>query len=122
VEQEAWIILPGHRDVTARLTVVPYSRAARTYRTALCAVLTMLATVAAFLVTLFDPFLSAIPLLVGTTAAWRSWHGCYRVTRFEGACPRCSEPIALPEGSRIGPQHPLVCYSCHHEPELYLPG
>ena len=119
-EGVAWIVLPGHPDVRARVEVVRYSRVARVNRTLLYGALTVVATVAAFLVTIFDPFLGSIPLLVGATATWRSGKGRFRVTRFEGACPRCAEPIPLREGSRIGSPHPLVCYACHHEPELYL--
>jgi hypothetical protein len=120
VEQEGWIVLPGHRDVRARMEVVCDSAPARLSRTVLFAFLWAAATVATFFVTLFDPFLSSIPLLVGATSTWRSWRGRFRVLRFDGACPRCSEPIALREGSRIGSPHGLVCYSCHHEPELHL--
>jgi hypothetical protein len=119
-EQDGWIVLPGHRDVRARVQVVADSASARLSRTVLFALLWGAATVAAFFVTLFDPFLSSIPLLVGLTSTWRSWRGRFRVLRFDGACPRCSEPIALREGSRIGSPHGLVCYSCHHEPELHL--
>jgi hypothetical protein len=119
---EGWIVLPGHRDVRAAVEVERYSRGRRVYRTVGVATLSAMATVAAFVVTIFDPFLSSIPLLVGATATWRSWNGRFRVTRFEGACPRCAEPIALRAGSRIGSPHRLVCYECHHEPELYLPA
>lgn len=122
VDGVGWIVLPGHRDVRAAVEVVRYSSGRRVWRTVLLAGVSVLATAAAFVVTIFDPFLSSIPLLVGATATWRSWKGRFRVTRFEGACPRCAEPIPLRPGSRIASPHPLVCYECHHEPELYLAG
>lgn len=120
VEQDGWIVLPGHRDVRASLAVVRYSPASRLSQTVLYGIASVVATGVTFLVTIFDPFLSAIPLLVGATATWRSWRGRFRVVRFTGACPRCAEPITLRGGSRIGSPHRLVCYSCHHEPELFL--
>jgi hypothetical protein len=117
-----WIVLPGHPDLPARVEVVRCSPLARAYRTVLFGFLSLAATAGAFVVTIFDPFISSIPLLVGGMATWRSWRGRFRVTRFEGACPRCRHPLALAEGSRIGSPHPLVCYECHHEPELFLPA
>jgi hypothetical protein len=43
------------------------------------------------------------------------------VQRFEGACPRCDNPLPLPPGSRIRLPHRMVCYKCHHEPLLEVP-
>jgi hypothetical protein len=117
-----WIVLPGHTDVRARVEVVRCGRFARLRRTILLSVLSLVATAVAFVITIFDPFLSSIPLLVGGASAWRSLHGHYRVRSFEGDCPRCGEAIRLAAGSRIGSPHGLVCYTCHHEPELYLQG
>jgi len=51
---------------------------------------------------------------------YRSWRGRFRVTEFRGACPRCENAIQLKVGSKIGSPHRLVCYNCHHEPDLYL--
>ena len=116
----AWIVLPGHRDTQARLRVEPYSFLARIYRTVMYAGLWMVGTAATVLVTMFDPFISLIPLFVGAVATYRSWNGRFRVMDFDGACPRCETPIALKPGSKIASPHHLVCYHCHHEPDLYL--
>lgn len=119
-EPTAWIILPGHPDAPAHLSVQRYSRLARLYRTAWYAFLWIFSTVATFFVTIFDPFMTSMPLFVGAVATYRSWRGRFRVTAFHGACPRCREPIDLKPGSRIASPHHLVCYNCHHEPDLYL--
>ncbi|HEU0302408.1 MAG TPA: hypothetical protein VFR37_23315 [Longimicrobium sp.] len=116
----AWIILPGHPDAPAHVSVQRYSRAARLYRTTWFAFLWMVSTVGMFFVTIFDPFMTSMPLLLGGMMTYRSWRGRFRVMEFSGACPRCHSAIAIKPGSRIGTPHHLVCYSCHHEPELYL--
>jgi len=116
----AWIILPGHPDVPARLRVVAYSIVARAWRTGMAVVMWIASTLAMFFVTMFDPFLTGIPLLVGGVMTLRAWRGRYRVTEFDGRCPRCAEPITLEPGSRIASPHRLVCYHCHHEPQLFL--
>jgi hypothetical protein len=116
----ARIVLAGHRDAPARVTVVRYSPVARFYRTVMYAMLWMVSTVGMFLVTIFDPFMTSLPLFVGAVMTYRSWRGRFRVTAFDGACPRCAEPITLKPGSKIGSPHHLVCYNCHHEPDLYL--
>lgn len=116
----AWIVLPGHPDAPARLRVVAYSPAARLWRTAVAVVTWIVSTIAAFFVTMMDPFLTGIPLMVGGVMTLRAWRGRYRVTEFAGRCPRCAEPIELEEGARIASPHKLVCYACHHEPQLYL--
>ena len=116
----AWVVLPGHRDAPAWLHVVRYSAAARLYRTVLYAGMWIGGSVAMFFITLFDPFMTGIPFLLGGMATYRAWRGRFRVTGFRGACPRCETPIALKPGSRIASPHPLVCYHCHHEPALHL--
>lgn len=116
----AWLILPGHRDAPARLTVERYSSVARFYRTLVYAALWIGCTTATFLITIFDPFMTAMPFLFGAVMTHRSWRGRYRVMDFDGACPRCQSPLNLKLGSKIGSPHHLVCYHCHHEPDLYL--
>lgn len=116
----AWLVLPGHRDAPARLTVERYSRLARFYRTVMYGLMWVGSTVGMFLVTIFDPFMTCIPLFVGGVMTYRSWRGRYRVMDFHGACPRCQSPLDLKLGSKIGSPHHLVCYQCHHEPDLYL--
>lgn len=116
----AWIILAGHRDAPARLTVERYSRVARLYRTAMFAMLWIGGTIGTFLITLFDPFMTCMPFFVGAVMTYRSWRGRFRVMEFKGSCPRCESPLTLAPGSKIGSPHPLVCYHCHHEPNLYL--
>ena len=116
----AWIVLPGHPDAPAHLSVVRYSRLARVYRTVWYAFLWMISTLGTLIVTIGDPFMTAIPLFVGAVMTVKSWGGRFLVTAFEGACPRCGVPIQLKPGSKIGSPHHLVCYSCHHEPDLYM--
>jgi hypothetical protein len=116
----AWIILAGHRNAPAQLTVERYSPIARFYRTVLYGMMWIGSTVAMFLVTIFDPFMTCIPLFVGAVMTHRSWRGRFRVMEFHGACPRCQSPLELKLGSKIGSPHHLVCYNCHHEPDLYL--
>ena len=116
----AWIVLPGHRDTPAHVEVVRYSFWARTLRTVALFAGWGALTAAVFFVTVFDPFMTSMPLIVGAVAVYRSWKGRFRVQRFAGSCPRCAEPMALEEGSKIGVPHPLVCYSCHHEMALVM--
>lgn len=116
----AWIILPGHPDSPAHVLAVRYSAWGRLSRTIVWGVTWIVSTVATFLITIFDPFFTAMPFLVGAVMTYRTWRGRFRVTGFQGACPRCREPLTLKDGSRIGSPHPMVCYNCHHEPELYL--
>jgi len=116
----AWIVLPGHRDAPARVSVVRYSTVARFYRTVMYGVLWITSTLGMFVVTIFDPFMTCMPLFVGGVMTYRSWRGRFRVTEFHGACPRCAQPLPLKLGSKIGSPHHLVCYHCHHEPHLYL--
>lgn len=116
----AWLVLPGHPDAPAQVGVIHYSRLARLHRTAWYFVLWIVSTVGTFFVTIFDPFMTSMPLFVGAVMTYRSWRGRYKVTDFHGGCPRCGEPIKLKTGSKIGTPHHLVCYNCHHEPDLYL--
>lgn len=120
VHPTAWIVLAGHPDAPARLTVVRYSSVARFYRTVLYALLWIGSSVATFFVTIFDPFMTSMPFFVGAVMTYRSWRGRFKVTDFRGACPRCREPLKLKLGSKIASPHHLVCYHCHHEPDLYL--
>ena len=119
-EPTAWIILPGHPEVPAHLSVRRYSRLARLSRTIWYAFLWMISTLGTVVITMGDPFITGIPLFVGGVMTYKSWGGRFRVMEFHGACPRCHEPIALKPGSKIGSPHHLVCYHCHHEPDLYL--
>lgn len=116
----AWIVLPGHRDAPARVTVERYSSFARFYRTVLYGMLWIGSSVATFFITIFDPFMTCMPFFVGAVMTYRSWRGRFRVTEFHGACPRCQHPLDLKTGSKIGSPHHLVCFQCHHEPDLYL--
>jgi hypothetical protein len=116
----AWLLLPGHGDAPAHVRVIHYPLGARVLRTALTAAGWGGATLTAFFVTMFDPFLSSIPLILGAASTWRAWRGQFRVQEFAGPCPRCRTPLALSRGTRIASPHRLVCYACHHEPQLAL--
>jgi hypothetical protein len=116
----AWIVLAGHRDAPARLSVERYSNVARIYRTVMYGLLWIGSSVGMLFITIFDPFMTCMPFFVGAVMTYRSWRGRFKVTEFRGACPRCGEPLTLKLGSKIGSPHQLVCYSCHHEPHLYV--
>ena len=116
----AWIELPGHRDAPAVLEVVEFSVAARTARTVGLFAAWGTLTATTFFVTIFDPFMTSMPLVIGAVAVYRSWRGRYRVRRFQGSCPRCGTALQLEEGAKVGVPHPLVCYDCHHEPRLMI--
>lgn len=120
ITPRAWLILPGHGDAAAHVRVLHYPFWARVYRTGALGLGWAVATVTAFFVTMFDPFLSSIPLIMGAASVWRSWRGHYRVQEFAGDCPRCRSALALKTGARIGSPHRMVCFNCHHEPHLAL--
>ncbi|HEX8391234.1 MAG TPA: hypothetical protein VF665_02660 [Longimicrobium sp.] len=120
VPVNARLVLPGHPDAPAHVTLVRASGWARVRRTLLFGMGWISGTVTMFAITLFDPFMTALPFLIGGLMTFRSWRGRFRVTSFRGSCPRCHQPLDLKPGARIGAPHPLVCYNCHHEPELYL--
>lgn len=116
----ARIILPGHADAEADVAVNVYPFRFRVARTFGYLALWIGSTLTALVVTFGDPFLTAIPFILGVVGVHRSWRGRFRVARFHGACPRCHTPLELGEGSKIGSPHHLVCYRCHHEPHLVL--
>ena len=116
----AWIVLPGHPDAPAHLDVVRYSAWARLSRTVLYMAMWLVSTVGTFFITLFDPFMTAMPFFMGAVLTYRSWRGRFRVMSFQGACPRCRQPLPIKPRARIASPHPLVCYNCHFEPALHL--
>lgn len=113
----ARIVLGGHPSRPARLVARRYPGWARLARTLAFVVLWILST-AGTLVFTFDPFVASLPFLMGISFVYRSWRGRFRVEEFQAACPRCGEDLLLKPGSKIDLPHRLVCYSCHHEPEL----
>lgn len=116
----ARIVLPGHPDSAAEVAVDAYPFRFRVARTFGYLALWIGSTITTLMVTFGDPFLTAIPFILGVVGVHRSWRGRYRVARFSGACPRCEAPLALDEGAKISSPHHLVCYRCHHEPDLVL--
>jgi hypothetical protein len=114
----ARIVLPGHADTVARVGVREVAFGARVTRTLVMIAVWGSVTTAVFFITVFDPFMTSLPALVGTMAVYRSWRGRIQVRSFLGACPRCGAEIRLKANSRVSAPHPLVCYACHHEPEL----
>lgn len=113
----ARIVLGGHPSRPARLVARRYPGWARLARTLALAVLWAGSTVGTLVFT-FDPFVATFPLVLGGSLVYRSWKGRFRVEEFQAACPRCGEELRLEPGSRINLPHPMVCYHCHHEPEL----
>ena len=113
----ARIVLGGHPSRPARLVARRCPRWARVARTVGFVALWIASTLGTLALTL-DPFVASLPFLVGVSLVYRSWKGRFRVEEFQAACPRCGEDLRLEPGSRIDLPHPLVCYHCHHEPEL----
>lgn len=113
----ARIVLGGHPTLPARLVARRYPGWARLARTLAFAVLWVLSTAGTLAFT-FDPFVASFPFVLGASFVYRSWKARFRVEEFQAACPRCGEELLLKPGSRIDLPHPLVCYACHHEPEL----
>lgn len=116
----AVIVLPGHADTEARVHVDAVPLRARVMHTLAVAGTWGAIATATFLVTMFDPFMSSMPVLVGAVSTWKSWRGRYRIRAFQASCPRCGSEIRLKRDARVSVPHPLVCYACHHEPELVL--
>jgi hypothetical protein len=116
----ARVVLPGHADTPARVDVDEVPFRARLLRTVVMAGVWGTISIAMFFITVFDPFMTSMPVLVGAVTVWRNWKGRFRVRSFQGRCPRCGTEIRVKPNSRVGVPHPLVCYSCHHEPQLVL--
>ena len=114
----ARIVLPGHADTVAKVEVREVTFGGRVTRTLGRAALWSTITTATFLITMFDPFMTSLPALVGAMAVYRGWKGRFQVRSFRGGCPRCGAEIQIKPDSRVSAPHPLVCYGCHHEPQL----
>jgi len=114
----ARIVLPGHADTIARVEVRPISSRNRVLRTLGLAGLWGTVTTAVFFITVFDPFMTSMPAFVGAASVYRSWRGRFELRAFEASCPRCGSELKMKRNARVGAQAPLVCYTCHHEPEL----
>jgi hypothetical protein len=114
----ARIVLPGHVDTVARVDVAEVPLRARVLRTILLAAAWGTTTVAVFFVTLFDPFMTSLPAFVGAASVYRSWRGRFELRAFQARCPRCAAELAVKPNARVSAPHPLVCYACHHQPEL----
>ncbi len=115
----ARIVLRGHGSVPAELEVVKYPRARWALRTLGYLLLWLIWTLGTLLFT-FDPFVASFPFVIGGAMAYRSWTGRYQILAFRGHCPRCENALTIKPGSKIDLPHPLVCYNCHHEPELVV--
>ena len=114
----ARIVLPGHADTIARVEVKLISSRNRVLRTLGLAGLWGTITTAVFFITVFDPFMTSMPAFVGAASVYRSWRGRFELRAFEASCPRCGSELKMKRNARVGAQAPLVCYTCHHEPEL----
>lgn len=115
----ARIVLPGSGTGPADVEVVYQPRATRYTRAILALVVSWLAIPVVFFIPPHIPWaLAAFGL--GVFLFWRTTQGEYFVASFEGACPRCAEPLALKSGARIRGRHTLECYGCHRQPELVL--
>ena len=114
----ARIVLPGHADTVARVDVSEVPLKSRMLRTILLAAFWGTITVTVFFVTIFDPFMTSMPALVGAASVYRSWRGRFELRAFQARCPRCAAELKIKPNAKVGANHPLVCYACHHQPEL----
>lgn len=117
--RRARLLLPAAGSTEARLRVEPRARGTRRTRAALILGGSLALAPVAFLV----PPHFLWPLLVlaaGAYFARREWTDAYIVHEFEGACPRCGEPLEVEPGTRIRERPRVECYGCHREPELIL--
>ena len=114
----ARIVLPGHRDMPARVDVSEVPLRRRVVRTLVLAAFWGTITAAVFFITVFDPFMTSMPAFVGAASVYRSWRGRYELHAFQAACPRCGTALKVKPNAKVSAPHPLVCYSCHHQPEL----
>jgi hypothetical protein len=114
----ARIVLPGHRDTPARVDVSEVPLRRRVVRTLVLAAFWGTITVAVLFITVFDPFMTSMPAFVGAASVYRSWRGRYELHAFQATCPRCGSALQVKPNAKVSAPHPLVCYSCHHQPEL----
>lgn len=117
--RRARLVLPAAGSTEARLTVEPRPKGTRTTRAALILVMTLFLAP----VTVLVPPHFLWPLVVlaaGAYFAYREWTGEYIVHGFEGACPRCGEPVEIEPGTRVRGRQRVECYGCHREPELLI--
>lgn len=117
----AVVHLRGHGSRPAELRVTRYATAAWLGRILRYAA-AWLGITALTLVITFDPFVASFPFVIGAGYLYRTIRGRYRVHLFRGECPRCGGGLDLKPGSKIPLPYPMVCYACHHEPELRLLG
>jgi hypothetical protein len=115
----AVVHLRGHGATPAHLEVSRYSPLAWAARVLRYSVGWVGATLATLVIT-FDPFVASFPFVIGLGYLYRTVLGRYHVRAFQGSCPRCAKPLTLEAGSKIPLPYHLVCYACHHEPELRL--
>ncbi len=115
----ARIVLRGHGSVPAEAEVVEYPRSVWLLRTLGYTLLWLVWTLLTLLFT-FDPFIASFPFVIGLALVYKSWKGRYQVHSFRAQCPRCKHPLEIKPGSKIDLPHPMVCYTCHHEPELVI--
>ena len=117
--RRARLVLPAAGSTEARLTVEPRSKGTRTTRAAMILMMTLVLAPVTFLVP--PHFLwPLVVLAAGAYFAHREWTGEYIVHAFEGACPRCGEPLEIEPGTRVRGRQGVECYGCHREPELVL--
>ena len=117
--RRARLVLPAAGSTEARLAVEPRPRSMRSTRAAVILAMTLVLAPVAFLVPphFLWPF---VVLAVGAYFAYREWTGEYIVHDFDGACPRCGEPLEIDPGTRVRGRQRVECYGCHREPELVL--
>lgn len=111
--------LGGHEPVSAHADVVYRPRSLRIQR----ALLSLLGFWALIPVVVFIPphlpwALTAFA--VGIYFGWTNWRGVFEIRALEAPCPRCGKPLTVKPGSKIGTEHKISCYTCHHEPRLEM--
>lgn len=115
----AVVRLRGHQARNAHLEVSRYPTLAWLARIVLYLFFWIAGTWAVLVFT-FDPFVASFPFVLGIGLVYHGIKGRYQVRSFRGECPRCDAELKLDAGSKINLPHPMVCYACHHEPELVV--
>ena len=109
----------GYPDVVAHMQARYQPRPARVGRSLASLGAGTVGAVALFFVPPHFPWVIG-SLGAGIYFARRFWRGEYRVDTFEGACPRCSEPVQLSPGERVSFPTRITCFGCHHDVAVEL--
>lgn len=118
----AHIVLPAHGSTTATLLLAPATHGVWLLRTAGYFVHWIGATAVTALVTMFDPHVLPLPILIGGAWFYQAWKRRNRVAWFRGNCPRCTNELTIAPDSWVAFPYRMDCMNCHFEPEVEVQG